>query len=579
MVMAYLFSVCSALLMLGYSAGLNLPRAITANFRCNDKLVPCLGGTREEVLDELYQWINRGVEHLSQEGILTSSDHLRVMGTRQIFWINGVAGSGKTTIAYTAAKFCEDKRMLAASFFCSRDNADCSNLKLVFTTIAYQLGQFCPEFKAGLSEVIRSDPDVVYSSVSYQLEKIIVGPLLAMRNRFPPSVIVIDALDECKDDNSTSTILASLSQHIYKLFPLQFLITSRPILQITGAFQHPQLNNATMPLILHQVKLDVIESDIQYYLTWHLDIIKQKYHLPASWPCSTDVEALTYMSSGLFIFAATAARFIDVADPMGQLKILLNTKSVTGFSPLQHLDQLYSQVLNTAFPNISDHLRAKLQLILGAIAILQDPLPPDQLEDLLECDVSVNGYLQQLQAIITVPNDDVGVIRLIHPSFFDFIVDPTRCQDQHFRVDPHEQHSILAEKCLIMMQRLKKDICGIRDPTKFNHEVPDLPDMISRHISCSVQYACRYWGVHVCSGKLSSNVLQLLEYFCLNHLLHWIEVCSLLGYLRDALQMLASVHACLAVSVCACQVRLTKLICAHFVDTQFYRYSSLSTIT
>src|ERR1700719_2121054 len=128
--------------MLSCSAGLNLPRAITANFRCNDKLVPCLGGTREEVLDELYQWISHGVEHLSQEGILTSSDHLCVMGTRQIFWINGVAGSGKTIIAYTAAKFCEEKRMLAASFFCSRDNADCSNLKLVFTTIAYNWHSF-----------------------------------------------------------------------------------------------------------------------------------------------------------------------------------------------------------------------------------------------------------------------------------------------------------------------------------------------------------------------------------------------------------------------------------------------------
>src|SRR6202030_996865 len=141
---------------------------------------------------------------------------LSVMGTRQIYWINGVAGSGKTTIAYTAAEFCEDKGNLAASFFCSRDNAYCSNLNLVFTTIAYQLAQFCPEFKAGLAEVVRSNPDVVYSNVTYQLEKMIVKPLLAMRNMFPPSVVVIDALDECKDDNSISTILASLSSHIDK---------------------------------------------------------------------------------------------------------------------------------------------------------------------------------------------------------------------------------------------------------------------------------------------------------------------------------------------------------------------------
>src|SRR3984893_11191680 len=262
--------------MFGDAAGLNLPHATTAGFSCNNKLVPCLDGTRKQILHELYQWIGHDIGDVSPEGVYTSSDHLCVMETRQIFWINGVAGSGKTTIAYTAAKFCEDKGILAASFFCSRDNADCSNLNLAFTTIAYQLGQFCPEFKAGLADIVRSNPDIVYSSVAYQLEKMIIKPFIAMRNKFPPSIVVIDALDECKDDNSTSTILASLSQHIQKLFPLQFLITSRPILQITGAFKHPQLNNATRPLILHEVKLDVIKSDIQYYGTWHLDAIKKK---------------------------------------------------------------------------------------------------------------------------------------------------------------------------------------------------------------------------------------------------------------------------------------------------------------
>ena len=104
---------------MGYVDGLNLRYAITAHFSCNNKLVPCLGGTREEVLGELYQWMSCDVEHLSQEGIPTPADHLCAMGVQRIFWINGVAGSGKTTIAYTAAKFCEEKGILAASFFCS----------------------------------------------------------------------------------------------------------------------------------------------------------------------------------------------------------------------------------------------------------------------------------------------------------------------------------------------------------------------------------------------------------------------------------------------------------------------------
>jgi hypothetical protein len=101
-------------------------------------------------------------------------------------WINGLAGTDKTTIAYTAAQTCHQKGLLGASFFCFRDNADCSNPKLIFTTIAYQLGQFYAPFKRELSHVLKSDPDVVYSSVSYQLEKLLMEPLLAVKDRMSP---------------------------------------------------------------------------------------------------------------------------------------------------------------------------------------------------------------------------------------------------------------------------------------------------------------------------------------------------------------------------------------------------------
>ena len=552
--MVVILSGCGTLLMLTCTGGLNPPNAIAAHFRCKGRLVPCLPGTRVKVLEEVFQWISctecAWDEHRPMPSDSPSLG--RCVESPCIFWLNGLAGSGKTTIAFTCAEHCQDKGILAANFFCSRDNADCSNIKLIFTTIAYQMGKFCAEFKVVLSDTLRSDPEIVYSDVSYQLQQLIVEPLLAVGEKFPRSVVVIDALDECKDDNATSTILASLSQYIDKLFPLQFLITSRPIHKITRGFQNPHLSCATRPLILHQVDLDVIESDIQYYLEQHFDEIKDQYYIPAPWPSSADIETLTHMSSGLFIFAATAVRFIGMADPgdpMAQLEVLLQKNPVAGTSPQQHLDQLYSQVLKSTFPNMSDQLAAKLHLILGTVALLQDPLPLDQLEDLIG--YRIYHHLQLLQSIMTVPAD-VGVVQLIHPSFFDFIVDHNRCQEVQalqFRVNPQLQHTILAKKCLNLMTRLKKDICGIGDPTKFNHEVPGLSEKVSKNISCSLEYACRHWGLHLCSGLLSSDLWQLLKDFCLKYLVNWIEVCSLLGYLKDAVQMLVAVQRCL--KVCA----------------------------
>jgi len=54
------------------------------------------------------------------------------------------------------------------SFFCSRDDGDCSNIGLVFPTIAYQLSLRSPSFQKHLSEAIEKDPDVHYALASMQ---------------------------------------------------------------------------------------------------------------------------------------------------------------------------------------------------------------------------------------------------------------------------------------------------------------------------------------------------------------------------------------------------------------------------
>ena len=126
----------------------------------------------------------------------------------RIFWINGSAGTGKTTIAYTVAETCRKRGILGASFFCSRDYAERSNPNLIFATVAHQLGLFYPPFRAEVTRVLQLNPDIVYSSVPHQLEELIVKPLHAVGGSFPSCVIVLDALDECKDSGATSIILS-----------------------------------------------------------------------------------------------------------------------------------------------------------------------------------------------------------------------------------------------------------------------------------------------------------------------------------------------------------------------------------
>jgi NACHT domain len=521
-----------------------------------------LDGTRTDIINQIHDWIGQcfnGESEISvSAGLVDTTDNSR------IFWINGSAGTGKTTIAYTVAKACSEKNILGASFFCSRDDAACSNPKLIFTTIAYQLGCFCHSFADEVTRVLKSHPDIGYSDLSYQLEQLIVNPLLTVGESFPPCVVVIDALDECKDDRTTSLVLASLSRHVDLLSLLKIIITSRPERNITAGFESNALNAATRRFVLHEVRLGVVQNDIKKYLATELATVRKFYHLQGSWPSMTDIEALSYLSSGLFIFAATSVKFIGDAnynDPAGQLATLLEgTTVMEGSSPHRHLDELYMQVLNQAYPDISLDLAGRLKLVLGSIILLQDPLSARDLERLLNMNSEnmesnygpVQTTLIRVHSVIILPEDDTQVIRLLHPSFFDFIIDPDRCQNTKLVVNTEAQHTLLAQGCFHVMRGLKRNMCGNESSNGVDNEVGDLSMRITTYIPPYIQYACRHWASHLACGMVSDILVNLLKEFCSEGLLYWVEVCSVLGDLRSALLSLDNARRALAVCHFGC---------------------------
>ena len=138
----------------------------------------CHQGTRRDVLDKIYCWIDQVDSWKSETSpgigvVVPNTDGMQIA---RVFWINGPgsAGTGKTTIAFTVARELHLQKKLGASFFCARDIAECSNPKLIFPTIAYQLGQFYAPFLQEVTAVFKADTEIAYSVVPMQLEKLIV---------------------------------------------------------------------------------------------------------------------------------------------------------------------------------------------------------------------------------------------------------------------------------------------------------------------------------------------------------------------------------------------------------------------
>jgi hypothetical protein len=502
----------------------------SAAFECLDlqKISPCFKGTRVDVLDQLDRWI----------GDADTGDNAPV------FWINGQAGTGKTTLAYTFAVHCKSREIPVTSFFCSRDFAERSNPNLIFTSIALQLGQAFPSFRDQLTEVLWLNPHLASASIPFQLEELIIKPLRSSRDSFCLCLIVIDALDECKDESTTSIILSSLSLYVSEISPLKILVTSRPEQSITSVFTAHlgNLNVASQHLVLHELELGVVQQDIKLYLSSGLRDIAERYCVNSLWPSEEDIQALANLSFGLFIFAATSIKFVEDqndSDPPSQLRRLLSGKDLNASvqsSPHYHLDKLYMQVLEHAFPHISTQLSGRLKTILGSIAFLQEPLSLVSLSILLGLAPSaVRQTLVHLCSILHLPDSNTQPIQLHHPSFVDFLTNPKRCHNMTFKVNSEKQHTLLAIMCLQAMQLLKQDICGINDPSVLNCEIDGLSSRITANILPHIQYACRHWIFHLTHGLVSDTLIDLLEVFCTKYLLYWIEVCSLLGELRNTL--------------------------------------------
>jgi hypothetical protein len=132
--------------------------------------------------------------------------------------------------------------------------------------------------------------------------------------------------------------------------------------------------------------------------------------------------------------------------------------------------------------------------------------------------------------------DEEAPVRLFHPSFPDFITNEERCRDDRFLVTRPEGHLQLATRCLeIMNNGLRQDICDIQDPSLSNSEVADLEERLARAVPSELRYACQYWHIHLQYADVfsGSGLLAALATFCTRHLLHWVELLSLMNKLPN----------------------------------------------
>ena len=458
-----------------------------------------------------------------------------------MFWLNGLAGTGKSTIAQSFAEMVANEEFLGASFFCSRDYLDRRELKNIFPTLAYQLAFCYPHFRSCIVAGIRKDPNIAHTSLITQLEDLLVNPFFGGNIS---CIIIIDALDECIDDQPASAILSVLGRFVKQLPLVKFFITGRPEPQIRSGFRLPLLEPLSQIFLLHGVESSSVDNDIQLYLTQRLTAIatqRSDLELSNPWPCDDEIVALTKKSSGLFIFASTLARFIEsgLHGPEKCLQLVLSEASGTRHEGHTGIDSLYSKILLHAFLDVHDpEVFANIRHILGAIVLAFNPLSQRDLSTILGIPMgTVSTILHYLHSVVLVPTDKSKEIHIFHKSFPDFLQDRERCTNLRFQVDSAIQHSHLVFSCLELVKALKMNPCSL-PPFIMNQDTYKLTELLEKKVGSHVQYACRYWARHLELSPISNS--------CVNELIVsvtgmfkgaplWIEVMSLGNHLEEVI--------------------------------------------
>ncbi|KIJ48355.1 hypothetical protein M422DRAFT_247686, partial [Sphaerobolus stellatus SS14] len=495
----------------------DMPYAEGARYKSGEG---CIKGTRVKVLDDINHWVFRGD--------LDS----------RICLLLGPAGAGKSAIAHSVAHIFDHLGRLGSSFCFVRGDSS-RRLQLYLPTLARDLAYRDPHIKKSLGLVIEDPSLRKTDDLEEQFEHLIAQTVKGC-SIIGPILLVIDALDECEEEEQWKKFLKLLTNpEKMKELPSNFriFITSRPDPDILKLFN--KVN-----------KVDIIQLyDKQYEENTDKDIFRFVHRELLSNSLEDITEDHCYKvvkkSEGRFLWASVACDIVKKAakerkHPKHVLEGLLQSDS--------GLYKLYITVLKDRFgdspndPNWKEHFKRVLGFVLGVFT----PLPKTNLKYLWrygskEIADQMDFILLGLGSLFNGIGDTAAVSP-IHTSVRDFFTSPKDSGDFFINI-PH--FSISFGLLHILNTQLSFNICQIQTSYYQNSDIKGLKEAIQNRISPELSYACQFLVTHLeklsDADKQDKGMQLLLKEFLEKKLLFWLEALGLLKKIDCAISCISKI--------------------------------------
>ena len=281
----------------------------------------CMEGTRQSILNEIITWVTNG------------------SGSSNIYWIYGLPGIGKTSLAHSICKTLDQQNQLIGTFFCQRDDTNSSEPRNILPTLLYKLAENSPAFRRIVAERLRSKPNMTTESMEDTEVLDFILTLPSQPNEHSRA-FVIDALDESGNHRSRRDVLKTLTDAAALAPWLKIIITSRPEADIERFFSSLTASSYSSYDLTTDHKAT---DDLRTFAQSQFDAVASDWGLPTPWPEESDFNRVISRANGLFIFIKTLILVLQNSNNAEMcLKEALQGSAGTG---LKSLYGLYSSIL------------------------------------------------------------------------------------------------------------------------------------------------------------------------------------------------------------------------------------------
>jgi len=493
----------------------------------------CMDGTRQSILNQIMDWV---ANKLRQEDV----------SQRNMYWLYGLPGIGKTSLAHSICANLHERNHLAGAFFCRRDDPNLSEPKNILPTFIHELAIIFPPFRTIVAQHLRDHPNLTLESMKDTLLLDFIRSLPQHPNH--TLVFVIDAFDECGDARRRPRLLKALTDATVQAPWLKIIVTSRTEVDIQHFFD-TLTQSSYFPYDLASDQ--DASADLRTFARSQFDSLASFWHFDTPWPKESDFEKAISRARGLFIFIKTLVLILEQCEnPKESLKAALADSASTG---LESLFELYSSILKSRIVHDSAGFRRVIGVLLTTAPYRA--LCDETIAELAGVEqFLVKRWVDALNSVLYRDDAANNGVRVRHLSVYDFFRSD-RCS---YQVNVRDADVQLGIACLkAMTTQLHFNICKLEDSRLANADVRDLPSRVEQNISDALQYSCRHWLDHLYFPPANRDQRVLVlgsvkEFFEGLYPLFWVEVLSIMGMVPIGVPSLRRLLSWVRVSTLAC---------------------------